>query len=103
MEREVPARGVDRSGRVAPPVGHRLPPAANLLPCRVAGPEGDLAQPAAAGAVPRARAGFPRHGDRRALVVLRESIRRHAAAEWFADGARDARQLGPEGRTERAL
>ena len=38
MEREVPARGLHRSGRVAHPVGHRLPPAADLLPRRVAAP-----------------------------------------------------------------
>ena len=40
--------------RVANPVGHRLPSAAGLLPARVAGRQGRLAEPAAARPLPRA-------------------------------------------------
>ena len=77
-------------------IGYHQPPVYYLAEWQAA--QGDLAEPAAAGALPRAHARLPRPRGGRHLVVLRESIRRHASAEWPADRARDARQLRSEGR-----
>ena len=104
VEREVSARGADRSRRVADPLGHRLPSAAGLLP--VANGQADKAtspNPQLPARFRETDAGVPRARRRRHLVVLHQPVRRHPPVEWAARPPGHARQLRSQGRAERDL
>ena len=89
VERQVSARSLHRSGRVADSSGasattsRRSTTSPNGRPTKAR-----LAQSAAAGAVPREEPGLPRPRGERPLVVLPEPVRRHAAARTGCSSCR---------------
>ena len=88
VERQVPTGSADRGRRLAHPLGRRLPPAADLLRRAVERRAGDVAQSAAAGALPREEARPARPRREGPLVVLPEPVRRHAAATRACSSSR---------------
>ena len=79
VERQVSSRGSHRNHRVPHPLGDWLSPAACLLRAELERQQGDLAESTDVGAVPREEAGPPWPRCQDDVVVLPESVRRHAA------------------------
>src|SRR6476469_5333349 len=103
MERKVSAGGGHRGVRLTHPLGNRISPAADLLSGGVERRQRHVAESATAGQVPPEGPRSPRSEGEGSLVLLSQSIRRHARDERLAGAPGDARELRSEGCAERPL